>query len=152
TVQAGSGYTVGSPSVAVVSIADNDGPPPLVPEQSSSCGCGCSNDLVGQEAGVGGQGRDLFTLGAVPPPGDRTLGGVRAYDGAVDVEGCDLPPAGFGEPWGEGRSWSNGPGYATLTASGNGTVLSQLPYLLQDPATSAVAAVANGGTARYFDP
>src|SRR5262249_44329752 len=31
TVQAAGGYTVGSPSVAVVSIADNDGPPPLVP-------------------------------------------------------------------------------------------------------------------------
>jgi hypothetical protein len=39
----------------------------------------------------------------------------------------DLHSDGFGTPWGQTRSWSNGPGYATGGDNGNGWVDTYTP-------------------------
>jgi RHS repeat-associated protein len=88
-------------------------------------------------------------LGNVPSGGAG--GALRYSDGVVTLAGDDLSSAGFGVPWGQTRSWTNGAGYADRSSDGNGWVDTQLPYLLQAGAGSLVA-VTSGTTARYYDP
>ncbi len=65
----------------------------------------------------------------------------------------DLHSGGFGFPWGQTRTWSNGPGYATGSDNGNGWVDTYTPHLIQaDGSTSnTLIVIANGDTAYYFD-
>src|SRR5439155_4535120 len=56
---------------------------------------------------------------------------------------------GFGKMWGFSRSWTNGTGYAATSFYGNGMVVSQLPYLRQDP--THIVLISDGTTARYWD-
>ena len=78
---------------------------------------------------------------------------VRYADGVVQIGAADLSSDGFGVPWGQSRSWTNGPGYAAGGDNGNGWVDAQTPRLLQaDGSTNTtIVAVSNGTTARYFD-
>jgi RHS repeat-associated protein len=130
-------YIIGRPGSAVVTIHDMDGPPPIVP--GNSCGCGDNPDAVQQAPGVG----------ANPGPA-ASDGPVRYFDGTVQLDTTDLSSAGFGVPWGQDRSWTNGPGYAASSTGGSGTVVTQLPYLRQD-SNNSVAVISNGTTARTFD-
>ena len=57
TVQSGSGYTVGTPSAASVSVADNDTPPPATPVITISAGSGITEG-----------GSATFTISANPAP------------------------------------------------------------------------------------
>jgi YD repeat-containing protein len=129
-------YTLGTPSSAVVSIADNDLSPVVPPD---GCGCGGPADEVRMPPGLSGN-----------PASGFGEGGIRSFDGTVQVSTSDLSSDGFGVPWGQDRSWTNAPGYAS-GPQGNGQVDSELPYLAQDSA-GTVAAVSNGTTARFFDP
>jgi YD repeat-containing protein len=74
---------------------------------------------------------------------------VRYNDGVVQVAAADLASAGFG-PWGHDRSWSNVSGLAP-GPYGNGWVVSQLPYLIQQNAGTTVLAVTTATNVRPFD-
>jgi RHS repeat-associated protein len=125
----------------------NPPPPPVIPPSScdssgSSCGCsGQSGDLVGTAQGVCGSGGGS---GFSSNP-------VRYFDGTVKLSTTDLGSSGFGNSWGQARSWTNNPGYASSGLNGTGNVDIQMPYLLQVSGDNTIAAVSNGTTARYFD-
>jgi hypothetical protein len=55
---------------------------------------------------------------------------VRYHDGVIRISSTDLMANGFGVPWGETRSWTNGPGHTLGSNHGNGWNDSQLPHLL----------------------
>jgi RHS repeat-associated protein len=76
---------------------------------------------------------------------------VRYFDGVVQLSNTDLSSGGFGTPWGQTRSWTNGPGYAARGDNGVGWVDTQKPYLLPVNGTTTLAAISNGTTAEYFD-
>src|SRR6185437_4980878 len=56
-------------------------------------------------------------------------------------------------PWGQTRSWSNGPGYASGSDNGSGWVDTYTPDLIQaDGSTSnTLVLITNGNTAYYYD-
>ncbi len=140
-VSGGGAYDVGSPSTAVVSIIDDDGPPPVVPEPTSTCSaCG---DPVGTAPGIW----------SAVPKGTAPGTGVVYASGVIAVADCELTANGFG-PTVWGRAWTNGAGYANTNESGNGSVTSQLPYLIHDGSgatAGTVALIESGQTARFFD-
>jgi hypothetical protein len=76
---------------------------------------------------------------------------VRYFDGVVRLDTTDLQSFGFGTPWGQSLSWTNGPGYAALSSSGNGTVAEYEPYLLQVNGLNTVAVILSGTNALYYD-
>src|SRR5262249_43205537 len=135
----GTGYTVGTPGSATIDIADNDGPAQVVPSPNS---CGCS----GQWRAVG---QKVITAQGEP----RTMvseGPVRFFDGVAQIESSDLGSGGFGVPWGQNRSWTNGLGYTSTTFGGSNTAIPQLPYLRQD-SNNVIAVIESGTDARFFD-
>jgi hypothetical protein len=71
----------------------------------------------------------------------------------VTIAETDLQSDGFGFPWGQTRSWTNGPGYATGSDNGSGWVDTYTPHLMQaDGSTNqTVIFLANGNTAYFFD-
>jgi RHS repeat-associated protein len=106
-------------------------------------GCGCSGtgaSLTGNAPGLSGP--------ATPETGGAN---VRYADGVVTVGSADLSSAGFGTPWGQSRSWSNGAGYSAYGDNGNGWVDAQTPHLLKVSGVSSVVLVSNATTARYYD-
>jgi RHS repeat-associated protein len=59
---------------------------------------------------------------------------VRYFDGVVQLSWTDLSSDGFGDTWGQTRSWSNGgynpsDGTRPLSFNGNGMVDENLPYM-----------------------
>jgi hypothetical protein len=74
---------------------------------------------------------------------------VRYADGLIQVSADDLWSDGFGVPWGQSRTWTNG-AYAVGGSNGTGWLDVQAPYLIQVSSTTVVAVTA-GGNARYFD-
>ena len=91
TVVSDSAYFVGVPDTAVGSIADNDGPSPLVPEES--CGCSASStEVVKTASGVGGGNAK-----------NTSEGPVRYIDGTLKIGFSDLTSSGFGDTWGVTR-------------------------------------------------
>ncbi len=116
-------------------------PPPAVPPTCNSCGCQGNADLISTAPGLcSSSASDGFSEAP-----------VRYFDGTVAVGSTDLTSAGFGTSWGQSRSWTNGPGYASASFNGTGTVDSQLPTLLQANGGNTIIVVSNGTTARYFD-
>jgi RHS repeat-associated protein len=117
-------------------------PPALVPACDTSCGCARPPaELVTTAPGLCGSG-GVSAFSSQP---------VRYFDGTVKLTTADLESDGFGVPWGQTRSWTNGPGYAAGSVNGFGTVVSQMPSLVQVSGDATVALVTNGTTARYFD-
>jgi hypothetical protein len=92
-------------------------------------------------------------LGYRREPSSYTEDPVRYGDGVVKLAETDLHSDGFGFPWGQTRSWTNGPGYATNSDNGPGWVDTYTPHLLQaDGSTSnTLVYIANGVTAYYYD-
>ena len=79
---------------------------------------------------------------------------VRYFDGVVQLDTTDLQSFGFGTPWGQSRSWTNGPGYASGADNGSGMVDLNLPYLVpvfNVSFESTIAVVLSGTNALYFD-
>ncbi len=77
---------------------------------------------------------------------------VRYTDGVATIAADDLG-GGLGTRWGVQRTWTNAPGYAVHPDAGNGWILSQNPYLIQQASgyDNTIIEVANGTTARFFD-
>src|SRR5262249_29768084 len=76
---------------------------------------------------------------------------MQYNSGVVNARSRDVGSAGFGVPMGFSRSWTSNPAYATKSPTGNGTVVSELPYAIRD-SHGTVAIISNGMTARFFDP
>lgn len=115
---------------------------PYPPVNPAQCQCSCVNspgDLILEDTGMLGNN-----------PSDFSSEPVRYSDGVVQLAFTDLSSSGFGTPWGQTRSWTNGPGYSD-GVNGNGWVITQLPHLVAMPG-GVVAAVSNGTTARFYDP
>lgn len=115
--------------------------PPEVPPESSCCS-NPAGDLMALDFSSSG-----------PSPTLSSSQPVRYYDGVVTLAETDLSSAGFGLPWGQTRSWTNGPGYAVGASNGSGWVATQAPHLIQADGTSndTIIMVSNGTTARYYD-
>src|SRR5262249_34848460 len=70
--------------------------------------------------------------------------------GVVQQSTADLSSDGFGVPWGQTHTWTNGPGYDSQSSNGSGVVDTQLPSLIQVNSTT-LAEVGAGATAYYYD-
>ncbi len=106
---------------------------------------------VGCDCSSGGQLIQNDTNGMGNVPAITGAPNVRYADGVVAVTDTQLTSSGFGMPWGQTLSWSNGTGYATDASNGSGWVSSQLPYLMEASGTNSLVAITNSTTARYFD-
>jgi len=118
--------------------------PPYLLVSDCSCSCNDPGDLIAPQRGL-----------VTPPAGSPGSGAssypVRYFDGVVKIVGRDLESDGYGVPWGQTRSWTNGVGYAVNTTNGNGWVVTQQPYLRRSDAHDVVVPISNGTTARFFD-
>jgi RHS repeat-associated protein len=122
----------------VVAVASN-APPSLVSEDGT-CSCSSAGDLVKTAAGASGN-----------VPGQFADNTVRYFDGVARTVANDLGSGGYGVPWGQTRSWSNGTGYTNGSVNGSGWVDTQLPSLQQAGSTNSLVVVSNSTTARYYD-
>jgi RHS repeat-associated protein len=94
------------------------------------------------------------TRGGDPQSSAFSEGGVRFFDGAIDLNATDLSAGGFGIPWGQTRSWTNTTSYPAVSQNGSGMIDTQLPYLFLMTYTAnanTIAAISTGTNARYFD-
>ncbi len=119
--------------------------PPVFVPGDNLCNCGCPNES-------GSLPQPAPDKNA-PAPKTSTDNPVRYADGVVTIAQTDLHSDGFGFPWGQTRSWTNGPGYATGSDNGSGWVDTYTPHLLQaDGSTNnTIIFIANGNTAFYYD-
>jgi RHS repeat-associated protein len=113
-------------------------PPDVVPQFNQ-------NEFVNTLAGA--QGSNPMIDGFSPSTG------VRYADGAIGVSMDEISPdLGFGVPWGQTVTWSNGTIYAAGEYNGSGMIDTQLPYMTQGNTSGSTVAVVTGGTnARTFD-
>ncbi len=130
-------------------IQPNGPPPPIggstyapniVPMLYDSTSADPAHELV-QTTG-GSQGANPMQYAFSPA-------GVRYADGTIQLTNPDLASAGFGNPWGQTRTWSNNPGYYGANLTGTGWNVSQMPFLQSQPG-SVVALVGSGVNAYMF--
>jgi RHS repeat-associated protein len=95
----------------------------------------------------------MWRRGGGEAPSGYSAEPVRYADGVVRIAETDLHSDGFGFPWGQTRSWTNGPGYATGSDNGSGWVDTYTPHLLQADGSdnNSLLYVANGTDAYYYD-
>ena len=121
----------------------NVSPPPKPIVNNNTCTCTCFGGalIAGTPDEVGN------------PPAMVSTAPVRFADGVIQLGTADLTSDGFGLPWGQARSWSNGPGYAAGGDNGNGWVDTERLRLIQyDGSTNdTLGVIINGTTCEYFD-
>jgi len=118
----------------------NNIPAPMPPP---SCNCGCSSQPGSLTQNNGAAGGNV--------PADMSAASINYFNGVVQLSSTELFSNGFGMPWGQTVSWTNGAGYATKTNNGNGIVDTQTPYLLSVNGSTTLAEIINGTTSAYFD-
>jgi hypothetical protein len=143
----------------------------VMPDDSNLCNCGCpgqAGSLVQNGSSTSAQDAERKSINPIAsgpggirqdaqvkdPPKPRMFSSdpVRYADGVVNIAQTDLHSDGFGFPWGQTRSWTNGPGYAAGSDNGNGWVDTYTPHLIEDNgSTSTLIFIANGNTAFYYD-
>jgi len=118
---------------------------PIVPVVYDSTSADPAGEIV-QTAGPS-QGSNPMNVGF-------SAAGVRYFDGTIQLTMKDLSSPGFGNPWGQTRSWTNGVGYAAGSLNGTGMVDSQLPALQQQTDSNGpyLALVTSGTNSRFYDP
>jgi hypothetical protein len=84
------------------------------------------------------------------PPGTFSSGPVRYADGIVNLGTNDLESDGFGQAWGQTRSWSNNTGITGTAINGSGWIISQLPYLVLANGGNDILVITNGTNLRDF--
>jgi hypothetical protein len=140
--------TLGNPRTGIGYIKeDSDGGTniPVAYFVAHNCNCGDTNEP--------GTVVVVVPLSTGPTPPSTSGNPVRYADGTVIIAESDLHSDGFGFPWGQTRSWTNGTGYTTGSVNGNGWVDTQMPHILQaDGSTSnTIVEIGNGSTAGYYD-
>jgi hypothetical protein len=126
---------------ATIDVTGDPASSPITPTRN----CGCINSSGSL---------DQTNPNATGPTEDESTDDpVRYADGVVTIAETDVRSTGFGFPWGQTRSWTNGAGYAVNSDNGSGWVDTQTPQLLQaDGSTNNTLIVINNGTsADYFD-
>jgi hypothetical protein len=164
----GSGSDPNSPSQA---CAMGGCSPVLVDDPNNMCNCGCTNE--------GGSLKQDALNAKAAAPSLSTEAPVRYADGVVTIAQTDLHSDGFGFPWGQTRSWSNGPGhpeytiyqedngtdssstgfwftepnYSANSDNGNGWVDTYTPHLIEEDGSTAntLIYIANGNISYYYD-
>lgn len=117
--------------------------PASMPVQASGNNCGCSNQPGSlTQANPAASGNVPSNLSDAP---------VNYFNGVVQLSTTELSSDGFGMPWGQTVSWTNGAGYASNSDNGNGIVDTQTPYLLAVNGTTTLAEISKGTSAEYFD-
>src|SRR5947209_4118291 len=105
-------------------------------------------------AGVASEAmRNASGYDASNPPGMFSSGPVRYADGVLRYLTNDLESNGFGQAWGQTRSWSNAPGFTPNNTNGTGWIDSQLPYLISTTDVNditTITVVTNGVNGRNF--
>ena len=134
--------------VATVTIAVGDTSPDPVDSASGGGGGGGPCPTPAQSSPVV---PDALQTDLSTAPAESFVAPVRYDDGVVDLETTDLESDGFGAPFTQSRSWTNGAGYAAVEDNGTGMVDIDQPYLLQVSGNNTVAAVTSGTDALYFD-
>ena len=141
------GAVLGVPASAVLFLTEDNDPNtgPINALATSSTNCGCidhSGDLVQTPPAATGPVVDESS----PDP-------VRYADGVVTIAVTDLRSAGFGFPWAQTRSWTNGAGYAASGVNGVGWVDTYTPQLIEADGDdgNTLVVINNGTTVRYFD-
>jgi hypothetical protein len=124
-----SGDTNVSSATATLSLTVDSSPIPALAPNPTDCVCA---GPVTTPPGLG------------PGRGVASVSGVDPGTGAVSVVRSDLSSAAFGQ------SWINASGYSDGT-SGRGATATQTPHLVQVNGDDSIAAVANAGTAYFFD-
>ena len=80
---------------------------------------------------------------------------VRYADGQPIVSDTDISSAGFGQSWGQTRTWADpagGSGNGTYV-NGNRWTVSQMPQVIQDPLGSGdLVVIDDGNNQRWFSP
>src|SRR6266481_3559947 len=82
-----------------------------------------------------------------------SAGPVRYADGVLKLMTADLETDGFGQAWGQTRSWTNLTSVTVPNINGAGWIVSELPYMNSvtgDNGTTLII-VSNGVDARDFD-
>jgi hypothetical protein len=158
-----SGAILGDSTGTVTIREDSDGGTNLPSPSAAtpSCNCGCPNQqgsLVQPKdmLPTGGWGNWFATHGSgnlASGPAQNSDNPVRYADGVATIAETDLHSDGFGFPWAQTRTWTNGPGYATNSDNGSGWVDTYIPHLLQaDGSTNnTLILITNGDTAYYYD-
>src|SRR5262249_46745984 len=73
-------------------------------------------------------------------------------DGSIQVSANDLSSSGLaGNPWGQSRTWINGPNFASVTAEGMGWVDTQLPWIQQANSGNTLVMVSSGSNSLFWD-
>ncbi|HEV2946859.1 MAG TPA: hypothetical protein VGX70_05755, partial [Gemmataceae bacterium] len=110
----------------------------------STCsgGTGGTNEAVNNASGYNN----------VSPPAEFSKNPVRYGDGVVNEITTDLESDGFGQAWGQTRSWTNAiNAFPTASLNGPGWMITQLPYLLATNSGNTLVLLTNGVNYRYFD-
>jgi hypothetical protein len=142
--------TSGTPSSAAPPLTPGV-PPPITGHASTSAlvpilYANTANDPAREVVQVlgGAQGGNPMTQGF-------SEAGVRFADGTIQLNTSDLVTPGFGNPWGQTRNWTNGPGYVAANINGTGWVDSQMPYIQQENNNNTMVLISSGTNARFFD-
>jgi RHS repeat-associated protein len=122
-----------------VTVANNV--PPAVSPEDGTCDCanGAGDEITDDVNAVG------------PTERTMTTNPVRYFDGVARIATTDVSSDGYGLPWGQTRSWSNGTGYSNGSVNGTGWVDTQLPSLQKAGSLNSLVLVSNSTTARYYD-
>jgi RHS repeat-associated protein len=132
------GYTIGSPSGDVVTIAE-------VPTPRVRCGCQLPNTPQPIQMTAGSDGGDPADLAVSPA-------GINYADGSIDnALATPMSSAGFGGIAGQAPGWTNLTGYALGSPNGNGIVNAGLPAI-QKTSNGGVMATTSSNGAIWFDP
>jgi Ca2+-binding RTX toxin-like protein len=111
-------------------------------EQGEAVSATGTSDLAGDNPNANGGDPASKCFSADP---------IRYHDGAVFFETTDLVSHGYGEAFGQTRSWTNLNQFVTSERNGVGMVLTGLPSLVQIDGSGSVGVVGSGTDVRVFD-
>jgi len=87
----------------------------------------------------------------VDPSRNITEDPIRYFDGTVVCDTSDLVSYGFGDTFGQIRSWTNQTQYTPSDANGRGTSIADLPQLIQFHGNESIGVIATGTDNKVFD-
>ncbi|MEM1026511.1 MAG: LamG-like jellyroll fold domain-containing protein [Planctomycetota bacterium] len=114
----------------------------IVFEELISGLAGWGTSLLGSE--------DPNAQGDMPIDDNFTADPIRFHDGTILYQTTDLESAGYGDPFGHRRSWTNRSQFVSSERSGSGFVLSEIPSLSRLNGGETIHVVGSGTDVRTF--